>query len=225
MKFLKYTLFLIGLVIHSQSVSFDQINDCLHFENIEKISNYRLTIVCSLLVMIGYYSDQKIMSFYKNYPLSSLVLSCLTSKLLMSIYTKYNLMNKNLFLLKTVNQIYIYLKYALLIEPNEEKCFMLIEQYSSFSINEIEEITKSSISSSLKCLNCSSISNVKYECPKIDHIICDKLDLAYFKSDPEIYKELVSFEKNKSMNKEEIFEKIGKKINQKIDFLIKNKTL
>jgi hypothetical protein len=165
------------------------------------------------------------MSFYKNYPLSSFVFSCLASNLLINIYKKYNLMNKNLFLLKTVNKIYVYLKYALLIEPNQEECFMLIEQYSSFSINEIQKITESTLLSSLTCLNCSSISHIEYECPNIHHLMTNKLDLTTLKNDPDFYKELIALEKNKSINKEKIFKKIGKKINQNIKFLIKNKNL
>jgi hypothetical protein len=53
----------------------------------------------------------------------------------------------------------------------------------------------------------------------------NKLDLTTLKNDPDFYKELIALEKNKSINKEKIFKKIGKKINQNIKFLIKNKNL
>jgi len=227
MKRFKYTILILGLIVYFKDIIYTQTNSIECLESIEKKSNYRLTLALSLLGIIGFYNHQKIISGYKNYPFSSLILSYLAGTIFIDTYTKYKIIHKNLFLLKIINQIYLYLQSALLIEPDEKKCFQLIEQYSSFSIDEIEKITHAVTTNSINCINCTPTSEIVFECPNIHqlsycHINVDEI-INKLENDSDVYKELMSFKKHTLLDKNKFFEKIGKKIDNKINFLIKNK--
>jgi hypothetical protein len=232
MKKFKYIALFIGFVICSDNIFVNQIVSLNELKTIEKKSNYRLLLSFFVVSLISYCNHEKIFSWYQLYPCSSLIVSYAAGTFLFDTYEQYKIITQNLSLLKTIDKIYKYLKSALLIEPDTNKCFTLIEQYSSFSIDQIEKITKAITLHSVKCLNCSSMAQISYECPNIHEIICSNRELfeiiTEFENDTEIYKELIKFKKDVkdvSIDKEKILKQIGEKIKKNISFLIKNKNV
>lgn len=231
MKNFKYTVLLIGFFVSFQDTITSQISSIQDLELIEKKSNHRLLLAASTLAILGCYNHQKILSCYRIYPFSSLIFSYFTGTFLIDAYNQYKVTYKNLFLLRTINKIYFYIKSALFIEPETEKCFKLIEEYSHFSIQEIEQIMETTTVYSLKCLNCTPTTQVAYECPNLyklaDHAMNLQEIIVELKDDPEFYQELLPLKKNnmsdkeKTETKEKLLKKLGKKINQNIKFLIK----
>lgn len=238
MKKLKYIITSILILNLSNNHTHTESITLTDFESIKKKSFYRVILLSSLLGAINYIHKNKLRETIKDYPITSCLLCYMIGNYLIDSYYEYKKINLILNILQSSERINGYLLCAMMLKKDtrlsknninvtgnhviSEK----IHKYSGFYINEIQEITAEFNKKALTYLNKFDALHFDFQFADLEKILSkDNFTLHeiihLFQKDPELYEELLALEKNEDTDIEKILEKIGLRIKDEIQLLLK----
>jgi hypothetical protein len=238
MKKLKYiitSILILNLFNHHAHTEFITFTD---FESIKTKSFNRVILLPSLLAATSYMHKNKLEETIKNYPVTSCLLCYMIGNYLVDSYYEYKKINLILNILQSSEKINGYLLCAMMLKKDtrlsknnlnimaNQVISEKIHKYSGFYINEIQEITAQFNKRALTYLNKFDALHFDFQFADLEKILSkDNFTLHeiihLFQKDPELYEELLTLEKNENADIERMLEKIGLRIKDEIQLLLK----
>lgn len=238
MKKLKYiitSILILNLCNHQAYSKFITFTD---FESIKKKSLYRVLLLPSLLTAMGCIQKDTLQKTIKNHPITSSLLCYVIGNYLIDSYYEYKKINSILSILQSSEKINGYLLCAIMLKKDSrlsknnlnitanQVIAEKIHAYSGFYINEIQAITAQFNKKALQYLDKFDPLHFDFQFTDLENILSKENFTLHeiihlFRKDPELYEELLALEKDANADIDKILQKIGLRIKDEIQLLLK----
>ncbi len=234
LKYVSMSILILNLFNYQIHTKFITSKD---FQTIQKKSFNRIIFASSLLCLNIYLYKDTLLESIQLYPVTSFVLLYLMANYIIDSYYAFKKINSILTILKSSENINKYLLCALLLNKNKyfyknsnapihEHINEKIHEYSGFYIHEIEKITTAFNTKALEYFNKFDIGHFDFQFTELKNMLNQQnLSLhqiiPLFQEEAEIYKDLIYLENNTDVDIDIILQKIGSKIKNEIQLLLK----
>ncbi|MBI2344500.1 hypothetical protein HYV10_00310 [Candidatus Dependentiae bacterium] len=236
MKEYKYSIISALILILLNSNIQTELITLTNFEAIQKKSLFRIILLPSLFAITAYINTNKLMETLYSYPVTSCLLLYTIGQCVMDNYHQYKKINAMLDILRSSEKINRYLLCALLLKNSKQQfknnpqvidkiISEKIHEHSGFHIIEIEEFITNMHKKALAYLNKFDAIHFDFQLNDLTSFLLKEdftlQEIIYlFKTDPEIYKELLLLQQNENLDISAILQKLGFKIKYEIQILL-----